>query len=286
MNRRLVIMILLIAAAVAGYIAYRKIPPRPVSAQLDVIPLDSKLTIKLDPRGECGTGEVEAILAVAPRTAPLLLTIEPIDLSDNGFVPVSERIEPLLLKQPTQRTLEVPGRKRGTHAGIFICSDKKRTGRCADKNTVGFEALQSSAFVLKDIKQYEDQIFYFQYLFASRNGLQFLRPSADEEGARAAVRAALAANATPAQSAKALEERVMDWLVKVGSTTLVPEPKQTNPTLTIQMSQMDETLCPVRPKTIQKISPGSIKPAGSDAKSSRRTPGKVPVPPQKQGVKK
>lgn len=281
MNWRVVVPILIGLAALAGYVGYRRIPPRPVDKQLDVMRVDNKLVVKFDPLGECGTGEVEAILAAAPRKDPLLLTVEPLLLGDDGFDPVSERLEALLLKQKNQRVLQVPDRKRGTHAGIFICSDRKRTGRCADKKTVGFDELQSSAFILQDSKKFEDQIFYFQYVFASRNGMQFLKPSADEAGARAAIRAALTANKTPEKVAVDIEQRVMDWLVKVGSTTLVPNREEANPTVTIQLSQMDETLCPIRPKLIEKVPPGAFRSVSEGAHSSRKPvapAGKNPPP--------
>lgn len=269
--RSMLAALVVIGAGAAFWFGGRELDRRPVHKSFAALAVDEFLTVRIEPRRECQSGELDLMLSSVKSGVPLIATLEPILPQDASFARLAKSIDRDMLLAPLGFSLRLPPRKTSSHLGVFICSDKENTKSCAGKAVYSFDDVYDKQLGRPSPIRSGDSVYFFQYVVANSASLQFVTSEADYKSAQQGIEAALKREPpADAKLAPLILKRATDNLMRLGSLTLAPASDSgKDPTLVVPMTKFDTSYCPVSTQSVKKVSADSVKPAALPVKRSK-----------------
>lgn len=253
---------------------YRVVDARPVAETFTSVKLDKKLALSIVPSEECITGEIDVLLSDLPFT-PLIATLEPIVVTDTSFPRIAKSLDREGLKRRLNLTFDVPSRRSVVNLGVFICSDKAGTKRCADKAVHSYDEYLASGTGRKSkVDKAVDHIYFFQYLVATQTSLQFISGAETLKQAKVAVDAALirVPASTPKQT-QMVRKTILKFLGKIGSMPITTASSDEGASLDVNMTKFNADTCAVSTKQVKKTRMRFVPAGGGGPAKPRRSVG-------------
>ena len=250
MRQTIVILIALVIAILGSVFGYRYWTGKnEKTAAMDKIELGTHLALSFEVEQECQFGDLDVILADLTlsgklTTDDLLVTVEPIVSAGSSFQRVTQRLTGAQIAAGLRMELPVQAIKSTEHLGVFLCRDRKRTGRCNDKSIYDYGQLERSLQKGGSPKvRADDKIYFFQYLLAEPGAISFLTENVTSlEQAFKKVDEATSTVSDGKRQA-ALRKQAKNLFDALGSYVVIKKPERKKIFLEARLSKMNKIAC-------------------------------------------
>jgi len=128
-----------------------------------------EVSVEVTVKKWCGPGDLDAIKLDLEHSddKTILLTLEPVNLSEGGFSPLVKKVEPGELFSGFNHKFSLPRLDSGVLLGIFLCKDSAHKNRCADKPGADFNEIFSRYMAKGHPRanaKADDKSYFYQFL--------------------------------------------------------------------------------------------------------------------------